>query len=398
MKHRLLQWGGAGLLLAGVIAACDAQVDTGYQGEPLLTLKGQVQSVVVSAPEADVGVLWLTSDAANGCSGPQKSGIGFASGSYNPDVDVACTDACGRQPEGAEGLDVWEDCQHACGSDIEVGFIIEYHACVDGAIGQTAPVVGDFPAQFSLDMLQPPPRRAFMPSDTGERVALGFFVALAPNAPSLRVSMQSEPPAWLLGASETHVLVYAADPVKADSSWGAYLGGVALPIGYHLLRVQDGNRCGLSDDGSELDPDLAPPPFGAVEPALAPQPDTQPMADSDGIPVDVASAESPDASAEPDDTDVSAEPDDPDVSAEPDYAAVALVCGNGVCEAPENCNNCSDCDGCDDGSAGRNSGRLYGDLGYYCQSASTLVPAAPGGEADIRLLIAPPEVIDWPTL
>jgi len=285
-----LQTGGAGLLLAGVIAACDAQVDPAYQGEPLVTLKGQVQSVVVRAPEADVGVLWLTSDAANGCSGPQKSGIGFASGSYNPDVDVACTDACGRQPEGAEGLDAWEDCQHACGSDIEVGFILEYHACVDGAIGQTAPVVGDFPAQFSLDMLLPPPHRAFMRSDTGERVALGYFVALAPNAPSLSLSMQSEPPAWLLGASETHVLVYAADPVKADSSWGAYLGGFALPIGYHLLRVEDGNRCGLSDGESAFEPEQPPPPFSAVEPALAPQPDTQPMADSEGIPYEEPSA------------------------------------------------------------------------------------------------------------
>jgi len=386
MKHKVLRTGGAGLLLAGGIAACDAQVDPGYQGEPLLTLKGQVQSVVVSAPEADVGVLWLTSDAANGCSGPQQSGVQFSSGSYNPDVDVACTDACGPLPEGGEGLEEWEVCQHACGSDVEVGFITEYHACVDGAIGQTAPVVGDFPAQFSLDMLLPPPRAAFMPSDTGERVALGFFVALAPQARSLELSFRSEPPAWLLGASETHVLAYAADPVDADSSWGHYLGG-ALSVGYHLMRVDFGNRCGLPERGSAFDVDVPPPAFDEGDPDLAPQPDQDPMADSEGIPFDETGGE-----ATYEDVDTTSTYDEEE---RPNYAGVALVCGNGVCEVHETCDNCSDC-ACD--VAGASTGVGYADEDYYCQSTSSTLASAPGSEADIRLLLAPAELIDWPSL
>ncbi|MEO8179683.1 MAG: hypothetical protein ABI895_12690 [Deltaproteobacteria bacterium] len=62
MQNTLLAMTGGALLLLGAVEGCDAQVDPGYQGEPLVTLKGRVEALQVGAPEADVGVLWLTSD------------------------------------------------------------------------------------------------------------------------------------------------------------------------------------------------------------------------------------------------------------------------------------------------------------------------------------------------
>jgi hypothetical protein len=379
MQNAWLGMTGGAVLLLGALEGCDAQVDPDYQGEPLVTLKGRVEALQIGAPEADVGVLWLTSDAENGCSGPQRSCITGSSGSYSGDQDQACLDACGDLPFACdpEANEEWARCQRACGSDVKVTTLVEYNACASGAVGQTAPVVGNFPAQFSLDMLLPPPSQAFMPSDTGERVALGYFVALAPHSGPFTLSVGEGPPNWLLGGSETHVLVYAADPIAADSSWGVYLSG-AYPVGYHLIRVEFGNRCGLPEYYEE-DFDDEPDSAGSTAVGLGPMPDTEPMKDGG------ESAADPDLP--------------PELPSEPDYAGLTLVCGNGVCEPHETCEVCSDCGGCEDGSAGTSTGLLNVDLGYYCQSTPpTLVAVAPGGEAGLRLVIAPPGLIQWPQL
>ena len=374
---------GCGLLFVTLaLQACDAQVDPNYRGEPLLTLEGRVAALRSSAGEADVGVLWLTSSPDDECSGPVLTCSSSASGqapSAGPGgPDAACLQACGYIPECTEvdAIEAWAECQRGCGSETEVFVQVQYEPCFSGAVGQTAPVVGDFPAQFSLDMLAPPPSGALTSSDTLERVALGFFVALAPDSGPFTLQREMrEPPAWLLGGSESHVLIYAGDPVAADSTWGKYLGG-AYPVGYHLVQAAFGNRCGLPsvDDLGEY---TDAPGSGATGAATG---------DSAGTPY------TGDSSGEV------GESSQPPLPPEPDYTGVPLVCGNGACEDGESCEVCSDC-ACGEGGAADTStglGNLSGN--YFCMSTpGRLLPSPAGSEAEIQLLLAPPRQISWPT-
>jgi hypothetical protein len=380
------------LLVAG--QACEAQVDAGYQGEPLVTLAGQVDTQQASPAGADVGVLWLAGAPVDSCSGPQRTELGYASGAAPSEVDAACTEACGSPFLDVPGaVEAWENCQRACGVEAHAGSIVSYSVCGSGAIGQTAPVFGDFPAHFSLDVLRPPPARALLRSDTGERAALGYFVALLPRASDLTLSLREGPPPWLLGGSETHVLMYAADTITSGSSWGLYLGGSFEP-GYHLLRVQRGTRCGVERYY----------PYNQNEPA---PPDRLPDADPTPAPTADDSTGDPDSEGQP------ADPDtvgygDPGANpagaitevapVPPDYSGIAHVCGNGVCEPEESCDTCSDCTGCVGGLEGTSSGITNQMPGAFCVSTPTRVVAAEGEEGDIQLLIARPELIDWPQL
>jgi hypothetical protein len=363
---------GRALLLTWVVQGCDAQVEPGYEGEPLTKLKGRVSALATSPAEADVGVLWL-SDAEGQCSGPRQSCAYSASGAYSPDADADCVAACGAMPECVEvaAIEEWVSCQQACGVEIEVTPRVEYGACFTGGVGQTAPVTGDFPAQFSLDVLSPPPSETLLRSDTGERLALGFIVALEPNGGPFRLGTEEEePPPWLLGGSETHILVYAADPIAADSSWGLYLGG-AYSSGYHLVRVVFGNRCGLARLYPEDFEDSPDSEGGSA---------SVPISDTGGDPE--RAAPEPEASFD-----------------EPDYRGVPFVCGNAVCEQSETCDNCSDCVACDAAGQGMSSGLSNLEGPYHCEATrNSLAPVAPGTEAEIELLIAPALLIDWPTL
>jgi hypothetical protein len=361
------------LLLMGVVqGGCDAQVDPGYEGEPLTRLKGRVSALAAAPAEADVGVLWF-SDSEGQCSGPEQSCFYSASGAFSPTMDVACLEACGTMPECVEvsAIEEWEGCQQACGADIEVNVQVEYHACFTGAVGQTAPVIGDFPAQFSLDVLSPPPVEALLRSDTGERVAIGLIVALQLNGEPLTLDAETDDlPEWWIGGSESHFLAYAADPIAADSSWGTYLGG-EYSVGYHLIRVVFGNRCGLARLSSEEDAEADSPGDAATE---------EPTPDTGG------------GSAEP-----SSEPEDR--FEEPDYRGIPFVCGNGVCEQGENCDVCSDCIECDGTSPGMSSGLTSRDGEYNCRyTPSTFEKAPAGAESEIELMIVRPELIDWPAL
>jgi hypothetical protein len=374
MKKVSVCTASSALLLFGMVHGCDAQVDPGYQGDPLTSLKGRVSALVGAPAEADVGVLWL-SDEDGQCSGPVQSCSYVATGAGPVSVNADCIAACGTMPDCVEAsaIEAWATCQRACGAEFEVSVQIESHACFTGAVGQTAPVMGDFPAQFSLDVLSPPPEQALLRSDTGERVALGLIVALEPGGGPFTIDGDVEdPPPWLLGGSETHFLAYAADPIASDSTWGTYLGG-AYSVGYHLIRVVFGNRCGLPrlyNLSEDVDNPGQPDTGGGV--AAMPTPDVpneEPAAD----PADVGSSE-------------------------PDYGGVPLVCGNGICETNEDCSVCSDCIACDGSSPGTSSGRTNVQGEYFCQATSATFAAADGSESEIELLIAPARLIDWPAL
>lgn len=326
-----------GMLGVGMVS-CDAQVDGEYPGEPLATLEGRVSALSAVSGDVDVGVLWFMSSEGAECSGPVQSCRSSALSAGSVDADLECLNACGESPgcSNADEADDWVECQRACGVETQLFIDVGYSVCASSAVGQRTPVVGDFPAQFSLDMLAPPPPEAFMASDTGERAALGWFIATDRDAEDLSVNFEErEPPTWLVGGSETHVLIYAEDDIPEDSTWGRYLGG-SYPEGYHLVRVEFGNRCGL------------------------PTPELE--------------------------------------EEETSYADVPNVCGNGVCEGRETCDNCSDCIQCDEDGRGNDSGRTNLDEGYTCVASSSRLVKSADIEQDIELQLAPPGRIDWPTL
>lgn len=336
---------GRGLSAVVLAAGCDSQADPSYVGEAMIELAGRIEA----APEsrsltAAVGVLWLMGSPEDGCSGPKLGCSTSASGAASVDSDFECVAACGEQPQDctdAAAYQSWAQCQTECGVHTEVVVQVESRTCFEGGVAQTTPVDGEFPAGFELDVLEPPPDAAVMASDTGERVAVGMFVAVAPEAETLTFSRKDdEPPGWLRGGSETHVLIYAAEPVAAESSWGRHLGG-AYSEGYHLARVVPGNRCGL--------------------------PRYDEAVGDEG---------------------------------EYDYSDVPLVCGNGACEASEDCSVCADCIECDADGNGTDSGlsNVENDA-YYCLSTpGRLVPAGSGSEQDIELLLMGPEYIAWPPI
>jgi hypothetical protein len=98
--------------------------------------------------------------------------------------------------------------------------------------------VGEFPAQFSLDILEPPPDEALIGSTSGERLAYGLFVALDPAGAPWRIDLTLLPdvPPWLLGGSESHVLLYAPDGIADGSTYAEALGFTLAP-GYQLMET-----------------------------------------------------------------------------------------------------------------------------------------------------------------
>jgi hypothetical protein len=218
---------GLGLCLFG--AGCDSQADPSYRGEPLVSVGGQVEAPLSTGP-IEVGVLWLIAagDLDLVCTGEATTASGEAS---------ACVEACGDVT--CAELETWGDCAEACADVTSV--IVEAQTSVSpfirGGVAQTAPAIGEFPARFSLDILEPPPEDVLIGSTTGERLAIGEFVALDPNGEPWSIDFtQPGYPSWLLGGSETHVLVYAPQPIPDTSLW-AGLVGAPLSEGYHLLEV-----------------------------------------------------------------------------------------------------------------------------------------------------------------
>jgi hypothetical protein len=232
---------------------CESQADPSYRGEPLMRLAGQVEAAL-SVGEAEVGILWLTTsrDLDLECTGEAETVSGAAS---------ACVAACG--PIRCDTLDSWGECAEGCEdvTSVQVMAQIPPDLFVTGGIGQTTPAVGAFPAQFSLDILEPPPASALIGSKTGERGALGLFVALDPAGAPFRLdSSEPELPSWLLGSSLSHALLFAPDGFPEGSIWSSFLGFTMAP-GYQL--VQPSPECeNLASDcdaglGIEPAPDAA---------------------------------------------------------------------------------------------------------------------------------------------
>jgi hypothetical protein len=363
---------------AALALGCEAQVIPSYQGEPLASLQGRVEAVA-DVQGAEVGVLWLTSGPGDECSGPTTTDC-MATGSMSADnTDWDCVAACGDMPDctDLEAMQTWAACQESCGSESQVEFDLNLGMCYSGAVTQSVSVQGDFPARFKLDLLVPPPDEALLTADTGERAAIGFILALEPGTGAVSLSMDTEPPDWLIGASEMNLLAYAADPISADSAWGRYLGG-SYEVGYHVLSVVPMVRCGFPE---------------AIETG-GPGPDSEGGEDSAPVPVATdAGVASDAASATPTDAgEVTIWPPE-------DLTGVPWMCGNGVCEEGETCDRCSDC-GCDNGEEDPvSTGITNLDPGYSCLAKpNAFRPADDGLDTEIQLKIAPLESLMMPEI
>ncbi len=243
--------------------ACDAQVDNNYSGEPLALIRGSVSSAN-QASSADVAVLWF-STSSDTCSGPNVGCSGGGGGPADP-MSLACVEACGPEPDicNAQMQAPYQACLEQCGW--WAGFSIDWSLCVDGASGERVSVTGEFPAAFTLTLYQPPPADALITDDDGLRVAYGWFIVADPNVETVTFAVNEPPPSGIIGGTGTHVLVYAADPIPADSNWGQFLGG-AYEVGYHIVEVVPGLDCG------EVMPQPGDPPCISQSDAYKPTPD-----------------------------------------------------------------------------------------------------------------------------
>jgi len=194
------------LPLAALGFSCDPQAEATYQGEPLITLNGQVRSPG-QLPQLEAAMLWQR--------GPPPS---------STDVELATR----------------------------------------------APVVSGFPATFTLSLYVPPPAAARRTLAAGEVVyARANAGAVSPGTPvgwtTPGASSANSTPVW--GIDVNHWVVFVAANVPAGSLMEWWLGG-ALPAGFHLLRVApfDGRcikpadldacaaelvACGVPDDGTD---------------------------------------------------------------------------------------------------------------------------------------------------
>lgn len=228
----LASFGGC-LGLAG--AGCDAQVDPAYEGEPLITIGGTVQAPL-SVGDIEVGILWFR--PAND---PFEDGAQCVL-ELSGEEPSACVAACGTPScDDVPRLEAWSDCASQCeGPDGIESIIIEtrFNDIFSGAVGQTTPVEGTFPAQFQLALLEPPPDGVLGRSRTGERVALGVFVALDPDGAPFELALEELPsfPPWVLGGSESHMLVFTPDGVAQGSGWHDALG-FELDAGFQLFEI-----------------------------------------------------------------------------------------------------------------------------------------------------------------
>ena len=165
--------------LAAVLAACDPQASSDYQGEPLITLEGQVVSTG-ALPPLEAAMLWQR--------GPPPS-----------------TD--------------------------------------DQELATRAPVQGGFPARFVARLYQPPPaaaRRTLAAGEVSFARANAAAVPLGVSAASVPAVALPNSPQY--GIDPDHWVIYLAADVPAGSLTEWWLGG-ALPAGFHLMTVAARASC-----------------------------------------------------------------------------------------------------------------------------------------------------------
>jgi len=161
------------------LLACDAQTDPGYQGEPLVTLRGRVESSG-ELPPLDAAMLWQR--------GP---------------------------PPGTN----------------------------DQELATRAPVTSGFPATFTLRLYAPPPGAAFRELVPGaprwaRANAAAIPYGLAPDQVPALPGAQN--PSYTYDAN--HWVMYLESDVPPSSLTEWWLGQ-ALGAGYHLLRVLPISGC-----------------------------------------------------------------------------------------------------------------------------------------------------------
>jgi hypothetical protein len=171
----------SGVVLAALVA-CDAQTDPGYQGEPLVTLRGRVESSG-ELPPLEAAMLWQR--------GP---------------------------PPGTE----------------------------DQELATRAPVTSGFPASFTLRLYAPPPEAAFRTLGNGAprwaranaaAVPYGLDASQVPGLPT------AYNPSYTYDSD--HWVMYLESDVPPISLTEWWLGE-ALGAGYHLLRVLPVSGCGTA--------------------------------------------------------------------------------------------------------------------------------------------------------
>ena len=231
------------LLLALPLASslgCDPQESADYPGEPLVAVRGSVTVSSGSATDSQAAILWYASENAE-CSGPELA-CDFAAGGAS-DVDFDCVEACGDPVCDPDAVDAWLTCANAC-EGVQAFANVAFEGCATGAVGERVALsVESFPSDFELALYDtPPPTTLLQGSDDGPRVAMGVLVALDDSAPEVFDFDQGTGFNSIVGGVTTHALIYAADPIPADSSWGQYLGG-AYDAGYHLVRYEADVQC-----------------------------------------------------------------------------------------------------------------------------------------------------------
>jgi hypothetical protein len=160
-------------LLLLITASCDPQVDPGYLGEPLVTLRGYVSSSN-GQTALEAAMLWQR--------GPPPS---------TNEVDLATR----------------------------------------------APVQAGFPATFTLHLYQPPPAAARRTLAAGEITFARANAAAVPyGVPAEGIPPLPATANASYGIDAYHWVVYLAADVPAHSLMEWWLGA-PLPAGFHLLRV-----------------------------------------------------------------------------------------------------------------------------------------------------------------
>ncbi|WP_437507717.1 hypothetical protein [Sorangium sp. So ce1099] len=188
MSHRIGSFFPSLLMLGLAAAACDSQVDPGYEGEPLVQVQGRVSA-----------------DAPTPASGMKAVLIWIRSISSSPDQ----------------------------------------------AFGESAAVTGEFPATFTMDIYTAPPDEAlndWTPAGPDEtRVGLALMVAIPANFELTEDVWNGDAPLPpVMGVAERHVLAYVERDIVPGSSSEASVGG-ALPAGFHVLEELDSDDPACDD-------------------------------------------------------------------------------------------------------------------------------------------------------
>jgi hypothetical protein len=192
-------------LLALPLAACDAQSDDGYQGEPLVTLSGTVQNAGIQAPTGvDLVVAYFVPPAD-----PYESFCLF---------DAKAALDAGETPD--------LDCRFR------------------NLAPERVEVTGEFPAAFQFALLHPPPANALTTDAAGHQLAIADIFAVTKGSADdgeLRLGD-------LVGYSPEGIVYVGADVPSAD-----------VKAGFHLFRalcggqaVEPGAACAVLADGEPV--------------------------------------------------------------------------------------------------------------------------------------------------